>query len=135
MSNEAVIQFLKALRALNESKTLLDLKLTDGACSRAYYAMFSAAHAVLWHEGVETADNIIKTHNGLTTMFSKEIIRKGLLDVSFGQALNRVMNFRLLADYEGDQPSIEDTATAVRMAEEFVAKIEAVFFPPSKIAD
>eukprot|EP01037_Dinobryon_pediforme_P018645 gene18645-18941_t len=115
-----------------EARALLDLELTDGACNRAYYAMFFAAHAVLWEEGVQTSINIIKSHNGLTALFNKEVIRKGLLDVSFGQSLNRVMNFRLLADYEGGQPSIEDATEAVSQADRFVAEIESVFFPKSE---
>ncbi len=37
----------KAERALREAQALLQQAATEGACSRAYYAMFDAAHAAL----------------------------------------------------------------------------------------
>jgi uncharacterized protein (UPF0332 family) len=37
----------KAARALDSARLLLDAGDTDGACNRAYYAMFDAARAAL----------------------------------------------------------------------------------------
>ncbi len=52
----------KAERALEEARLLLGNDKTEGACSRAYYAMHDAAHAALFATGDETQDAIIKTH-------------------------------------------------------------------------
>ena len=46
-----------------------------------------------------------------------------------GRSLNTVQNYRQIADYEGDPPSLEDTTEALRLAEAFVAEIRALFFP------
>jgi uncharacterized protein (UPF0332 family) len=40
----------KAARALDSARLLLDAGDTDGACNRAYYAMFDAARAALASE-------------------------------------------------------------------------------------
>ena len=41
----------KAERALASARLLLDAGDTDGACNRAYYAMFDAARAALLASG------------------------------------------------------------------------------------
>ncbi len=55
----------KARRVLASSQLLLTEEDADGACNRAYYAMFSAARAVLIASGFEeaaiTAKNFRKT--------------------------------------------------------------------------
>ena len=43
----------KAERALDEARLLLREGKTEGACSRAYYAMHDAAHAALIATGYE----------------------------------------------------------------------------------
>ncbi len=40
----------KANQALASAKLLLDTGDADGACNRAYYAMFDAARAACWHQ-------------------------------------------------------------------------------------
>lgn len=54
----------KARAALTGARLLLQAGDTDGAYSRAYYAMFDAAPAALFALGVEEASTPIKTHNG-----------------------------------------------------------------------
>ena len=55
----------KAERALDEARVLLREAKTEGACSRAYYAMHDAAHAALLATGHEAPDAPIKTHHSL----------------------------------------------------------------------
>lgn len=109
-------------------RLLLADERTEGACNRAHYAMFDAAHGARRAAGVEQSDHIIKTHNGLIAVFGRELVRTGRMAASFGRSLNTVQNFRLIADYEGDSPILDDTTEAVRLAEAFVAEIRAVFF-------
>lgn len=59
------IETLQAARALDGARLLLRDGKTEGACSRAYYAMHDAAHAALLATGHETPDAIIKTHHSL----------------------------------------------------------------------
>ena len=113
----------KAERALDEARFLLGGGKTEGACSRAYYAMHDAAHAALFATGNETPDAIIKTHNRMIGEFGKKIALGGQLDANHGRALNRVQDIRLLADYDATPPSLADAAWCVEQAE---ALVEAV---------
>ncbi len=113
----------KAERALEEARMLLRGDKTEGACSRAYYAMHDAAHAALFASGFETPDAIIKTHHRLIAEFGKKVVLGGQIDANFGRALNRVQDIRLLADYDAAPPSLADAAWCVEQAEAFVAAI------------
>ena len=55
----------KAMQAAASAKVLLDTGDSDGACNRAYYAMFDAARAALLASGAPVEPEIAKTHNGL----------------------------------------------------------------------
>jgi uncharacterized protein (UPF0332 family) len=113
----------KALRALEGARVLLDTGNTEGACSRAYYAMFDATHAALRATGIVAPDAEIKTHNGLLTLFSKELVRTKRIDDKFNKVLNQVQQLRLVADYTGEPPEVEKAQWAVEQAEDFVAAI------------
>jgi len=91
----------KAETALSAARLLLKAGDTDGACNRAYYAMFDAAHAALRAADIELSETPIRTHNGLIAMFGQHLVRTKHLDAEHGVAFNKVQNLRLLADYEG----------------------------------
>ena len=93
----------KAMRALASARLLLDSGDVDGACNRAYYAMFDAARSALLATGSPTAPELAKTHGGLITAFSLHLVKTGRVPVEFGKALNCVADIRLVADYTGDQ--------------------------------
>jgi len=80
----------KAGRALDAARILLRNGNTEGACSRAYYAMFDAAHAGLSAAGAQQLGAVIKTHGGLTSVFSQELVKPGIVSVEHGRALARV---------------------------------------------
>jgi uncharacterized protein (UPF0332 family) len=117
----------KAERALDEARFLLQGDKTEGACSRAYYAMHDAAHAALFANGDESQDAMLRTHHGLIAEFGRKIVLGGHIEASFGRALNRVQDIRLLADYDSQSPSRDDARWAVDQAEAFVAAIKARF--------
>ena len=111
----------KAEAALSGARLLLSSHDMDGACSRAYYAMFDAAHAALFALGVEQIAAPIKTHIGLVAQFGQRVVLAGHMSADHGEALNRVQRFRQLADYSGDPISPENAKLAVEQAEAFVA--------------
>jgi uncharacterized protein (UPF0332 family) len=115
----------KADRALDEARLLLRAKRTEGACSRAYYAMHDAAHAALFAAGRETPETIIKTHQGLIAEFGKSLVLGGWIDAAHGRAFNKVQDMRLLADYSAEPPPVDDARQALAHAEAFVAAIRA----------
>lgn len=116
----------KAVRALTSARLLLDSGDVDGACNRAYYAMFDAARSALLATDAPTAPELAKTHGGLITAFSLHLVKTGRVPVEFGKALNRVADIRLVADYTGDQVDIETARWAVGEAERFVAELRHI---------
>jgi uncharacterized protein (UPF0332 family) len=117
----------KADRALTSASTLLHDGDTDGACNRAYYAMFDAARAALIASKAPVPPEIAKTHSGLIAAFSLHLVKPGKFPVELGRALNRAEDLRLVADYKGDLVNTEDAAWAVQNAQAFVAQVDKQF--------
>jgi uncharacterized protein (UPF0332 family) len=93
----------KASRAVASARLLLDAGDVDGACNRAYYAMFDAARAALIQSGAPVVPEVAKTHSGLTSAFSLHLVKTGRVPTEFGKALNKAAEIRLIADYTGDE--------------------------------
>lgn len=68
----------KAKRALASAKLLLDSGDMDGACNRAYYAMFDAASAALLSIDAPVPAEVARTHSGLIAAFSLHVVKPGL---------------------------------------------------------
>ncbi len=116
----------KAERALDEARLLLQGAKTEGACSRAYYAMHDTAHAALLATGFESPDAIIKTHHSLIAEFGKRLVLGGQIDAAHGRAFNKVQEMRLLADYSAEPPSSDEAREVVEKAEAFVAAVRSM---------
>jgi len=118
----------KAVTALSSAKLLPKSGDADGACNRAYYTMFDAARASLM--AFQKSDEVltIKTHSGLISNFSFQLVKPGLMDLELGKALNKVEDLRLIADYKGDAITLEDAGWAVEQADLFVAAVRSRFF-------
>ena len=118
----------KAGTALSSSRLLLQSGDADGSCNRAYYAMFDAARAALM--AFQESDEVlrIKTHSGLISNFSLQLVKPGLIDIELGKALNKVEDLRLIADYKGDEITLENAAWAVEQAATFLASVRITFF-------
>lgn len=112
----------KARRALESALILQAAGDPDGACNRAYYAMFDAAKAAL----VATASDgsSAKTHSGLISAFSKRFVATGGVARELGKAFNRVGELRQAADYTGAPLPNDKAAWALTQAENFVAAVE-----------
>jgi uncharacterized protein (UPF0332 family) len=117
----------KAERALAGARVLLTAGDTDGACNRAYYAIFDAAHAALFALHVEDIAAPIKTHNGLVAQFGQQVVLAGHMAAAHGEALNKVQRFRQLADYSGDSVSLADAIWTVESAQAFVTAVRSAF--------
>ena len=116
----------KAGRALDEARLLLQESKTEGACSRAYYAMHDAAHAALLATGFEKPEAIIKTHHTLIAEFGKRLVFGGQIDPAHGRAFNKAQEVRQLADYSAEPPPLDDAEGAVEKAEAFVAAVRSM---------
>lgn len=118
----------KANTALSSARLLLQSGDADGACNRAYYAMFDAARAALM--AYQDSDEVLslKTHSGLISSFSLQLVKPGLIDMEMGKALNKVEDLRLIADYKGDAITLDAAGWAVEQAEMFFAAVHSRFF-------
>ncbi len=114
----------KARRALASAKLLLDDGDVSGACNRAYYAMYEAAHAAIFvcAEGVNPAE--IKTHNGLISAFGRYLVKTQRLPAALGKSLNQVERIRLLADYTGEEMPVDKVTWTVDEASAFIEAVE-----------
>jgi len=127
----SVEQYLnKAMRALEGAQALLGADDYEGACSRAYYAMFDAAHAGLIAAGIITPESFSKTHRSLIASFGLNLVKTGIIAPELGSALNKVERLRRLADYTGEPIEVGDARWAVDKASELIATIRDQMHPP-----
>lgn len=117
----------KAERACNSARALLKLGDVDGACNRAYYAMFDAARAALLASSAPIKLDIGKTHRGLINAFSDHLVKSGVVSKNLGKLLKRAEEIRLIADYRGDSVEVGDAEELVQQAETFVSAMRALF--------
>ena len=109
----------RARQNLEAARLLLESSFYDVAASRAYYAMFYAAEAVLLSRGISRS-----RHSGVIAAFNEYFVNTRLLPGTLSATLNNAFEQRNQADY-GPQPFPHEGAEAIlRDAEEFVGAIE-----------
>lgn len=114
----------KAERASHSARLLLANGDPEGACNRAYYAMFDAACAALtWRLPGEPHG---KSHAGLINAFSLHFVKTRLVPKDLGRALKRGEELRLIADYRGESVGVEDVILMIASAEAFIAALKAL---------
>lgn len=111
---------LRAEKALRSAKLLLEHGELEDAASRAYYAMFHATRAILFSKGVRA-----RTHKGTISLFGERIVKKGVLDEKYADALRKAFDLRQKSDYELyaelDEELVRKT---VNNAEKFIGKVK-----------
>ncbi len=90
--------------------------------SKAYYAMFHASVAILYHYGLTA-----KSHAGTIYLFDEHLVKKGIVDTEAGQSLRKAFTLRQLSDYdvqsEFDKKTVEEL---IVHADSFIVQIKAV---------
>ena len=107
----------KADRALASARLLLDAGDTDGACNRAYYAMFDAARAAL--SGEDSAETTEPTADSSRPSASSSSSPAGCRGSWDGCSIVQ-KEVRLLADYTGGSVEPAEASEALSQAEAFV---------------
>lgn len=106
----------KAEKKLEVAEKLLKSEDYEDAVSRAYYAVFHAAQALLLTEG-ERAE----THKGLVTLFGLLFVKTGKFSRDIGKYLANLKDNRESGDYEVFSFIDKETAeTAVAEAKTFL---------------
>lgn len=114
------LQLDRAASALESARVLLQAEQYADAISRAYYATFHAACALLGSIG-RTA----RTHDGVRALIAEHFIRPGVLGREHGRALARIAADRNDADYNVAAVFAEgDVREDIALAEAFLAVVQ-----------
>ena len=112
----------KAAQAAESARALLTRGDADGACNRAYYAMFDAARAALRAAGHDVG----KTHRGLLNAFNDLLVKDGPMPKETGRLLKHAEAFRYVADYSDNVVDLADARNMVEQAESFVMTVRSI---------
>ncbi len=96
MHDEIAEQMSAAEECLEEAKLLLSSGFYKGAASRAYYAMFHAAKAMLLARDISP-----RRHAGVLRILGVEFVNRGYLEETHAEAYKLAFDVRMDADYEG----------------------------------
>ena len=119
MTDRQAALLQKADRALETARLALDDGDAEGSVSRAYYACFYVALAVLLGHGESP-----RTHRGVHHRFRELVVLPGLVPAELGRTLPYAAGVRERADYEA--LSVTDESAAADLlgdAERFVAVV------------
>ena len=106
----------KAERSLKTAKSLLRSVDREFISSRAYYAMFYTAEALL-----NEKDLTFRKHSGVHSAFGKNFIKPGKLDQKYHRWLLEAFNKRLVSDYSFEAEITQQEAKEmIAWAEEFL---------------
>ena len=112
----------RAEKSIQAAKELAASGFYDFAASRAYYAAFYAATAVLLDEGLE-----FSKHSGVIASIHQRLVKTGKLDKEKGKELNWLFELRNVGDYGVTiHVSQQDAERAVQVAENFLRAIKSL---------
>jgi uncharacterized protein (UPF0332 family) len=120
-SADAELYLNRAHQDLQAVQNILDQGFYNIAISRAYYAMFYAATALLTSKGVARSK-----HSGVISAFSEYFVKTGLIETEYARMLAHAFNSRLGSDYDVTSSVDKISAEAViQDARRFVDRAEA----------
>ena len=83
-----------AQEKLESAKILLDNEKFKDSIGRSYYAIFTAARAILALDGKDFAK-----HSGVISYFQREYIKTGVFDVKYSKYISEAFQIRNNTDY------------------------------------
>lgn len=105
----------KAQQSIGAAETLLKDQRPEFAVSRAYYAMFYIAEALLLKKGLA-----FSKHSAVIAAYGEHFAKSGVLDPSFHQHLIEAFDKRQIGDYSFDEAiSPEDAERQITRARSF----------------
>ena len=121
-ADEIAANLARAEQSIQAARQLVSGGYYDFAASRAYYAAFYAATAVLLHEGLE-----MSKHSGVIASIHQRFVKTEKLDKEQGKSLNWLFELRGVGDYGGTaHVSHQDAEQAIEAAEKFVKAASAL---------
>lgn len=127
MINEQIEHKLKTVDELLQVAELnAQYEFWNSAVNRLYYACFHAVTALMLSLGY----NEVKTHSGVKTLFSKCVIKEGLMDREWSYFYSSMFDSRSDADYDDfqdyDRESVEEMLPKTK---EFITQVKALITP------
>ena len=121
MNEDVKLLIEKGKRSLAAARDLFDRGYYDFAASRAYYAMFYLAEALLLSRGMA-----FSKHSAVISAFGQHFVKPGHLPAHLHEALRTGFDERNVGDYGFAAPYPRGRAEAlIERAEEFVTTVEA----------
>lgn len=111
----------KGRRSLAASRRLYEQGDSDFAASRAYYAMFYLAQALLLWRGLS-----FSKHSAVIAAFGQHFVKTGMFKADHHDALRTAFDERNLSDYQYATPFPPEAAQRlIDRAEAFVGDVES----------
>lgn len=106
--------------SIHAAEKLQDEGFYDSVASRAYYAAFYAAAALLLSQNLEFGK-----HSAVIAAIHQKFVKTGKLDQRFGKDLNWLFELRGVGDY-GELLHVfkEDASEAIKKAKEFLEAVK-----------
>ena len=105
---------------LDSAKILLENSKFKDSISRSYYAMFTAARALLATKHLDSSK-----HTGVVSLFNQHFVKTGIVTNDLGRMLMKGKDLRQDGDYKDFvETSIEEAQEQYNNAEKFVGQIE-----------
>jgi len=112
----------RAEQSIQAARELSGSGYHDFAASRAYYAAFYAATAVLLVEDLGAGK-----HSGVIALIHQRFVKAGKLDKEQGKALNWLFELRGVGDYGVTaHVSEQEAGRAIEAAESFVRAVKSL---------
>ena len=112
----------RAEQSIQAAKDLSIKGYHDFAASRAYYAAFYGATAVLLNEGLD-----FSKHTGVIASIHQRFVKTGKLSTEQGKDLNWLFEIRNVGDYGGTaHVSPAQAERAIQAAESFLAAVRSL---------
>jgi len=111
-----------AKKRLDTAQLLLEAGKYEDSVSKSYYAIFSAARALLATKSLDSAK-----HSGVISLFNQHFVKNGVVKKTMGRILIDAKDARERSDYDDFViVSREEAEDQLRLAKEFVDEIENV---------
>ena len=118
-SDEISENLKRAETSIKAAKDMVEKEYYDIAASRAYYAAFYAASALLLKENIDTSK-----HSGVIASIHRLFVKEGKLDEEQGRNLQWLFDLRGIGDYGvSEHVSSGEAYKAVKVAEEFLLTV------------
>lgn len=121
-SNEITSNIERAEQSIKAARQLTSAGYYDFAASRAYYAVFYAATAILLKEGLE-----LSKHSAIISSIHQRFVKTGKLSEEQGKTLNLLFELRNIGDYGGSaHVSFKEAEQAIEVSEKFLDAIKSL---------